>query len=53
MRKVIGIPSIIVILALLVGSKLAGFFGLILSVPVAVVLMEIFNDIAEKKKTIL
>lgn len=53
MRKVIGIPSIIVILALLVGSKLAGFFGLLLSVPVAVVLMEIFNDIAEKKKTIL
>lgn len=49
MRKVIGIPSIIVVLALLVGGKLAGFFGILLSVPIAVVLMEIFNDVAEKK----
>lgn len=48
-RKVIGIPPIIVILALITGGKLAGFFGIILSVPVAVILMEILNDIAEKK----
>jgi len=51
-RKVIGIPPILVILSLIVGGKLAGFFGILLSVPAAVVLMEILNDIAAKKQII-
>ncbi len=48
-RKVIGVPPILVILALIVGAKLAGFLGILLSVPVAAVLIEVANDIAKEK----
>lgn len=48
-KKIIGVPPIIVILALVVGAKLAGFLGLILSVPVATTLMELFNDLQKLK----
>lgn len=48
-RKVIGVPPILVILALLVGIQLGGFMGLILSVPLAAVLMELVNDLEKKK----
>lgn len=51
-KKVIGIPAIIVILALIIGSKLAGFLGILLSVPITVILMELLNDIAKKKQLI-
>lgn len=49
-RKVIGIPPVLVILALVVGAKMAGFLGIILSVPVTAVLMEFLNDVAKEKK---
>lgn len=52
-KKIIGIPPILVILSFLIGAKLAGFIGILLSIPVAVVAMEILNDIAEKKKIVL
>ncbi len=48
-RKVVGVPPILVILALLVGYQLAGIMGVILSVPLAAVLMELVNDIEKKK----
>lgn len=48
-RKIVGIPPILVILTLIIGLKLAGFIGVILSVPVAAVLIEILNDIEKKK----
>lgn len=44
-KKVIGVPPIISIIALVVGAKLAGFLGLILAVPIATILMEFFNDL--------
>jgi len=50
-RKVIGVPPILVILSLLVGTQLGGFMGLILSVPFSATLMELVNDL-EKKKAI-
>lgn len=49
-RKIIGVPPILVILSLIIGGKLAGFFGILLSVPVAVILIEILNDIAARKQ---
>lgn len=49
-RKVIGIPPVLVILALVVGAKMAGFLGILLSVPVTAILMEFLNDIAKEKK---
>lgn len=48
-KKIIGVPPIIVILALIIGAKLAGFLGLLLSVPVATILMEYFNDLQKSK----
>lgn len=48
-RKVIGVPPILVILALIIGFQLAGFMGLILSVPLAATLMEFVNDLEKKK----
>ncbi len=48
-RKIVGIPPILVILTLIIGLKLAGFIGVILSVPVAAILIEILNDIEKKK----
>ncbi|MEK7477882.1 MAG: AI-2E family transporter [Patescibacteria group bacterium] len=48
-KKILGVPPLIVILALLVGGTLAGFLGLIISVPLATVLMELANDIEKRK----
>lgn len=44
-KKVVGVPPIISIIALVVGARLAGFLGLLLAVPVAAILMEFFKDI--------
>lgn len=51
-RKVVGVPPILVILALIVGWELAGFLGILISVPVAAAFMEVIEDI-EKKKGLL
>ncbi len=48
-KKIVGVPPILVILSLIVGAKLAGFLGLLLSVPVATTLMEYVNDIQQAK----
>jgi predicted PurR-regulated permease PerM len=48
-KKVVGVPPIISILALVVGAKLAGFLGIILSVPLAAVLMELLSDYEKRK----
>lgn len=49
-KKVVGVPPIVVILALVIGAKLAGFLGIILSVPLATAVMELVNDIEKGKK---
>ncbi len=48
-RKVIGVPPIISIIALVVGAKLAGFLGILLAVPLATVIMVLIED-REKSK---
>lgn len=48
-KKIVGVPAIIVILALIVGGQLAGFLGIILAVPLATVIMELAHD-AERRK---
>ena len=48
-KKVVGVSPIISIVALVAGIQLAGFMGLLLSVPVAAVLMEFFNDLQRDK----
>jgi len=49
-RKIVGVPPLVSILALIVGYKLAGFVGLLISVPLATMLIEFLNDV-EKNKT--
>jgi predicted PurR-regulated permease PerM len=49
-NKVVGIPSVVVILSLVVGATLAGFWGVVLAVPVAATIMEFVGDIESSKK---
>lgn len=49
-KKVVGVPPLLVILALIIGAELAGFLGLILSVPIAAAIMEYVHDIEADKK---
>ncbi len=48
-KKIIGVPPLLVIISLIIGGKLAGFLGIILSVPLSVALMEFFDDVDKKK----
>ncbi len=48
-KKVVGIPPIVVILALLVGFKLVGFLGVLLAVPIAGAIQEYVSDVDQKK----
>ncbi|MFZ2886298.1 MAG: AI-2E family transporter [Minisyncoccia bacterium] len=47
--KVVGVPPLLVILGLIIGAKLAGFLGILLSVPVAATLQELVRDFSERK----
>lgn len=48
-KKVIGMPPIVSIMALVIGGELAGFLGIIVAVPVAAVVMEFLSDLEERK----
>lgn len=48
-KKIVGIPSIIAIIALIIGAQIAGFLGMVLSVPVASIIMEYFSDVEKRK----
>ncbi len=49
-KKVIGIPPLLVILALIAGGELAGFLGVVLSVPIAAAAQEFFSDFYRGKR---
>lgn len=49
-RKVTGIPPVLVILSLVVGAKMAGILGILLAVPVTAIFMEFLNDVAKERK---
>jgi predicted PurR-regulated permease PerM len=48
-KKVVGVPPIVSILALVAGWELAGFIGLVISVPIAAVVIEFFDDFERDK----
>lgn len=50
-KKVVGVSPILVILSLVIGYKLAGFLGVLLSVPIAAAITEYFRDVVEDKMT--
>jgi predicted PurR-regulated permease PerM len=49
MNKLVGVPSVVVIISLLVGATLAGIWGVLLAVPAAAILMELADDVRKKK----
>lgn len=48
-KKVVGVPPLMVILSLIVGAKLAGFLGILLSVPIAGAIQEFVADVDRRK----
>ena len=51
-KKVIGVPPLMVIVALIAGWTLAGFLGVLLSVPVSAALLEFLNDFEKRKRRV-
>lgn len=49
-KKIVGISPIVVILALVIGAKLAGVLGAIIAVPLSAALMEYLHDVEISKK---
>lgn len=49
-KKIVGIPPLLVIVALIAGGTLAGFLGVVLSVPVAAVILEFVYDFDKRKR---
>ncbi len=49
MKRTMRIHPIVVLIALIAGAQAAGFFGIVVAVPVALLLQETFNYIAEQK----
>lgn len=49
MRRSIGLNPVVVVFVLLIGGKLAGFWGILLAVPITAALSELFQDWEEKK----
>ena len=49
-KKIVGISPIVVILALVIGAKLAGVLGALIAVPLSAALMEYIHDIEKSKK---
>jgi len=49
--KTVGLNPVVVIIALLIGGKIAGILGILLAVPVAVIIVEILDDLAKQKES--
>ena len=52
-KKVVGVPPLLVILALIAGGTIAGFLGVLLSVPVAAAALEFLSDYGKRKRRAL
>ena len=48
-KKVTGVPPMVSILALVIGGTLAGFLGILISVPVAAAVLEFLSDLEREK----
>ena len=48
-KRIVGLSPILIILSILIGFELDGFWGAILAIPVAVVIMEFLSDIEKDK----
>ncbi|MEK7481933.1 MAG: AI-2E family transporter [Patescibacteria group bacterium] len=52
MRKTVGLHPVVAVIALLAGAQIAGFVGIILAVPTAVVIQEIIESRAARKNQV-
>lgn len=48
-KKIVGLSPIVIILAVVIGFELGSFWGAILAVPMAVIIMEFLSDIEKNK----
>ena len=48
-NKVVGVPPLLVLIAIIAGGDLAGFLGVLLAVPIAAVLREALSDFEKRK----
>lgn len=53
MKKAVGLSPLVVLLALLVGGKIGGIFGILLAVPLTAVAAELLNDFDKKKRALI
>ncbi len=49
-KKMVGVSPLLVIISLLIGAQLAGFVGVLLSIPVSVALVEFFEDSERRRR---
>ena len=49
-KKVVGVPPLLVLIAIIAGGDLAGFLGVLLAVPIAAVLREALSDFDKRKR---
>jgi predicted PurR-regulated permease PerM len=49
MRKSVGLNSLAIIVLVLIGGKLYGVAGIVLAIPIAAVILLIFNDLMERR----
>jgi len=47
--RVVGVPPLLVILAIIIGAQLAGFLGILLAVPIAGIVQELAADIRNRR----
>ena len=52
MQKAVGLSPVIIIIAILIGAKVAGLTGVILSIPVAAIISVIFTEWTQIKKAV-
>ena len=50
-RKIVGVPPLLVIIAMVAGAELAGFLGILLSIPLAAILQEFVSDLDKGRRT--
>lgn len=48
-KHTVGIPPLVVLLALIIGIALAGFWGAVIAIPVAVFVLEYLSDVEKQK----
>ncbi len=48
-KRVVGIPPMVSIIAIVIGGQLAGFLGVVISVPIAAAVMEFISDLEQNK----